>query len=411
MILYNIWPGISLQKIAALSLKIILHKGREESVLRRHPWIFSGAIWRREGDLHPGDLVEVCDYRGSTLGYGLYEEGSLQVRMVVFGQKNPDTDLWREKLLHAYELRRALGLVGNDLTNAFRFIHAEGDGFPGLVADFYNGVLVMQAQTPGMYRLLPQLAGILPEVLGDSLQAVYSKPAEYATRYDPDLKNSQGFLWGTAGAVEILENGHRFLVDYFTGQKTGFFIDQRDNRSLVARYAEGRRVLNCFSYSGGFSVYALKAGAALVHSVDSSAKAIEACRENLVLNGFDPEVHLCIEADALQFLARMDDQYDFIVLDPPAFAKHISQRAKAIKAYRYINRLAISRARPGSFLFTFSCSQVVDAEAFRGMVLSAAIEAGRDVAVLHTLRQPPDHPVSIFQPETEYLKGLVLFIS
>lgn len=196
VILFNTGPGISLQKIAALSLKIILHKGREESVLRRHPWIFSGAIWRSEGDMHPGDLVEVCDYRGSTLGYGLYEEGSLQVRMIVFGQRRPDEDLWKEKFFHAYELRRALGLVGNDRTNAFRFIHAEGDGFPGLVADFYNGVLVMQAQTPGMYRLLPQLAGLLSELFGDSLRAVYSKPAEYATRYDPNLKNIQGFLWG-----------------------------------------------------------------------------------------------------------------------------------------------------------------------------------------------------------------------
>lgn len=390
--------------------KIILHKGREASVLRRHPWIFSGAVWRREEDIQPGDIVEVCDFRGHTLGYGLYEEGSLQVRMVDFGVKEPDESLWNAKLLHAYQLRQNLGLIDNEKTNAFRFIHAEGDGFPGLVADYYNGVLVMQAQTPGMFRLLPLLSNLLPGIFGNKLKAVYSRAAEYATRSQPSLKEAQGFIWGHVDRVDILENGLRFWVDYVSGQKTGFFIDQRDNRSLVARYALGRKVLNCFSYSGGFSIYALNAGATLVHSVDSSAKAVEACRQNLLINGYDPDVHSCIEADVMEYLARMDDRYDLIILDPPAFAKHLHQKAKAIKAYRYINRLAISRARPGSFLFTFSCSQVVDMETFRGMVLSASIEAGRDVVVLHTLRQPPDHPVSIFQPESEYLKGLALYI-
>ncbi|MDK2909162.1 MAG: rRNA (cytosine1962-C5)-methyltransferase [Bacteroidales bacterium] len=402
---------VTLPKIEELERKITLNKGREASVLRMHPWIFSGAIWRKEGDIQPGDMVEVCDYKGNTLGFGLFEEGSLQIRMVDFGPNIPDEDFWRQKLVAAYELRKGLGLIDSTHTNAFRFIHAEGDGFPGLVADFYNGIMVMQAQTPGMYRLLPSLAGLLPDIFGARLKAIYAKPAEYATRYDPSLKNTQGFIWGNAEEVQILENGNRFWVDYVSGQKTGFFIDQRDNRNLVALYAKGRRVLNCFSYSGGFSVYALKAGAELVHSVDSSAKAIEACRNNLLLNGFDPEKHSCIEADVLQFLARTKAKYDLIVLDPPAFAKHLAQKLKAIKAYRYINRLAISQASPGSFLFTFSCSQVVDIESFRSMVLSAAIEAERDVKLLHVLRQPPDHPVSIFQPEAEYLKGLVLYIS
>ncbi|MGC8864274.1 MAG: class I SAM-dependent rRNA methyltransferase [Bacteroidales bacterium] len=390
---------------------IILHKGREDSVMRRHPWIFSGAIARKEGDLSVGDLVAVADFKGKTLGYGLYEEGSLQVRMIGFGEQTPDEAFWGEKLLSAYHLRKSLGLTDNPQTNTYRLIHAEGDGFPGLVADYYNGVLVLQAQTPGMYRLLPQITHLLPGVLGNKLQAVYSKPAEYATRFDSALRDSQGLLWGEMDEIEILENGHRFKVDIVLGQKTGFFLDQRENRWLVAQYAAGRRVLNCYSYSGGFSVYALKAGATLVHSVDSSRKAIEACRSNLVLNGFDPETHVCIEADAMEFLARMDNDYDLLILDPPAFAKHLNQKSKALKAYRYINRLALSKARPGSFLFTFSCSQVVDTESFRSTVLSAAIEVGRDVKILHVLRQPPDHPVNIFQPESEYLKGLMVYIA
>lgn len=380
--------------------------------MRRHPWIFSGAIARKEGNISTGDMVAVADFKGKILGYGLYEEGSLQVRMIGFGERIPDQAFWRDKLLLAYNLRKALGLTNHPSTNAYRLIHAEGDGFPGLVADIYNGVLVMQAQTPGMYRLLPQLTALLPEVLDDKLQAVYSKPAEYATRFNPSLKDAQGWLWGKRNEeVEILENGNRFVVDIATGQKTGFFLDQRENRWLVAQYSAGRRVLNCFSYSGGFSVYALRAGAALVHSVDSSRKAIEACRKNLSFNGFDTETHACIESDAMQFLARMDNDYDLLILDPPAFAKHLNQKSKALKAYRYINRLALTKARPGSFLFTFSCSQVVDTEAFRSVVLSAAIEAGRDVKIMHVLRQPPDHPVSIYQPETEYLKGLVVYIA
>lgn len=380
--------------------------------MRRHPWIFSGAIARKEGSISTGDVVAVADFKGKILGYGLYEEGSLQVRMIGFGERVPDKAFWKEKLISAYQLRKALGLTDNLSTNAYRLIHAEGDGFPGLVADFYNGVLVMQAQTPGMYRLLPQITALLPEILEEKLRAVYSKPAEYATRFDPSLKEAQGWLWGERNEeVEILENGNRFVVDIATGQKTGFFLDQRENRWQVAQYSAGRRVLNCFSYSGGFSVYALRAGAALVHSVDSSRKAIEACRKNLSLNGFDPETHACIEADAMEFLARMDNDYDLLILDPPAFAKHLNQKSKALKAYRYINRLALSKARPGSFLFTFSCSQVVDTETFRSVVLSAAIEAGRDVKILHVLRQPPDHPVSIYQPEAEYLKGLVVFIA
>lgn len=380
--------------------------------MRRHPWIFSGAIARKEGSISTGDVVAVADFKGKILGYGLYEEGSLQVRMIGFGERVPDKAFWKEKLISAYQLRKALGLTDNLSTNAYRLIHAEGDGFPGLVADFYNGVLVMQAQTPGMYRLLPQITALLPEILEEKLRAVYSKPAEYATRFDPSLKEAQGWLWGERNEeVEILENGNRFVVDIATGQKTGFFLDQRENRWQVAQYSAGRRVLNCFSYSGGFSVYALRAGAALVHSVDSSRKAIEACRKNLSLNGFDPETHACIEADAMEFLARMDNDYDLLILDPPAFAKHLNQKSKALKAYRYINRLALSKARPGSFLFTFSCSQVVDTETFRSVVLSAAIEAGRDVKILHVLRQPPDHPVSIYQPEAEYLKGLAVFIA
>lgn len=380
--------------------------------MRRHPWIFSGAIARREGSISTGDVVAVTDFKGKILGYGLYEEGSLQVRMIGFGERVPDEAFWREKILSAYNIRKALGLTDHPLTNAYRLIHAEGDGFPGLVADFYHGVLVMQAQTPGMYRLLPRLTALLPEILGDKLRAVYSKPAEYALRFDPSLKEAQGWLWGESNEeVEILENGNRFVVDIATGQKTGFFLDQRENRWLVAQYSAGRRVLNCFSYSGGFSVYALRAGAALVHSVDSSRKAIEACRENLSLNEFDPDTHACIEADAMQFLSRMDNDYDLLILDPPAFAKHLNQKSKALKAYRYINRLALSKARPDSFLFTFSCSQVVDTETFRSVVLSAAIEVGRDVKILHILRQPPDHPVSIFQPEAEYLKGLVVYIA
>lgn len=387
--------------------QISLRQGKELPVKRFHPWIFSGAI-QKMPKLAAGDMVEVLSWHGELLGYGFYEAGSLAVKLFSFGEK-PEGDFWLRKFQAAYRLREAAGLTHHISTNAYRLIFSEGDGMPGLIVDFYNGTAVIQANSVGMYGMRHHFTDCLKQLYGPALKTVYDKSAE-TLRKQANVLSVDGCLYGEACCDEILEHGSQFKIDIAGGQKTGFFLDQRDNRALVAQYASGRRVLNTYCYTGGFSVAALHGGATLVHSVDSSKRAIELTAGNLQLNGFDPQVHVAIPVDAMQYLDQMKPEWDLIVLDPPAFAKHLSQRHKALAAYRHINREAIRNLASGGLLFTFSCSQVVDQLQFDAIVMAAAIEAGRQVRVTRHLGHPADHPVSIFHAEGHYLKGLMLFV-
>ncbi len=388
--------------------EIHLKKGKEFSILRNHPWIFSGAIHKEEGNLKDGCWVKVYDSKGQILGFGHYQKGSITVRIIAFGTDEPDHNFWSNKLKKAVLLRKSTEL-GSSKTNAFRLIHGEGDGLSGLIIDFYNGVAVMQAHSFGMHDDRKHIATALKEVMGEELSAVYYKSKSTLKNAD-DLQD--GYLIGQAATPHVvLENDRKFLVDWETGQKTGFFLDQRDNRELLGHYSNGRTVLNTFCYTGGFSVYALHAGATVVHSVDASAKAIELTRKNIALNGFDSDLHACTESDTIDFLESNGINYDVIVLDPPAFAKHRSSKHQAIKGYQRLNAEAMKAIKPGGIIFTFSCSQVIDRQLFYGTIVSAAIQSGRDIKVLHHLSQPADHPVSIYHPEGEYLKGLVLYVA
>ena len=392
---------------------IVLKNGKDHSLRRRHPWVFSGAIARVLGDVAEGDAVVVEAPDGERLGVGHFSGGgSIAVRMLDFGPaaELPTPAFWEAKLGNAYRLRQGLGLTGTADTDVFRLVHAEGDGLPGLVIDVYGDVAVVQAHSVGMYRARPHIAAALQAVFGPRLRAIFDKSAETVPgNAVPDAQN--GYLFGAGTGTEHLvrENGHRFAIDWETGQKTGFFIDQRDNRALLARYAPGRRVLNTFCYTGGFSVYALAAGAELVHSVDSSKKAIALTERNAELAPH-AERHAAYPDDVLGFLKNHPAAYDLLVLDPPAFAKHMGARHAALMGYKRLNAAGIAHLAPGGLLFTFSCSQVVSPELFEGAVLAAAIEAGRPARILHRLTQPADHPVSLFHPEGAYLKGLVLAV-
>ena len=392
---------------------IVLKNGKDHSLRRRHPWVFSGAIARVLGEPQEGEAVRVETQSGELLGVGHYSgTGSIAVRMLDFGPaaELPTPAFWAEKLANAYQLRQRLGLTGTADTNVFRLVHAEGDGLPGLIIDVYGDVAVVQAHSVGMYRARPAIASALQVVLGDKLRAIYDKSAE-TTPGAAGGDGQNGYLLGESTGHKhiVTENGHQFAVDWETGQKTGFFIDQRDNRALLARYAPGRRVLNTFCYTGGFSVYALAAGAELVHSVDSSKKAIALTERNAELSGH-ADRHAAYPADVLAHLKSHPAAYDLLVLDPPAFAKHQSARHAALMGYKRLNASGIQHLAPGGLLFTFSCSQVVSPELFEGAVLAAAIEAGRPARILHRLTQPADHPVSLFHPEGAYLKGLVLAV-
>lgn len=389
--------------------KIILKSGKEQSLLRFHPWVFSGAVKRAEGPLAEGDVVEVISHRGDFLGLGHYQVGSIMVRLFSFRPVVPDFAFWKEQLQKAWDLRHSLGLANNPETNVFRLVNGEGDGFPGLIIDFYNGVAVMQMHSLGMYRIRQELAAALKEILGDRLLAVYDK-SEKTLPFKADISPHDGYLLGEARQTEVSEYGLRFKVDWEAGQKTGFFIDQRENRRLVQQYAAGRDVLNMFCYTGGFSFFALRGGARLVHSVDASARAIALTNENVTLNFADEARHQAFVADAADFLKNIKDQYDLIILDPPAFSKHRDTLGQALQAYKRLNARAFEQIRPGGLLFTFSCSQVVSKEKFREAVFSGAAIAGRSVRILHQLTQPADHPVNIYHPEGEYLKGLVLWV-
>ena len=392
---------------------IVLKNGKDHSLRRRHPWVFSGAIARVLGEAGEGEAVIVEASDGERLGVGHFSGGgSIAVRMLDFGPDAalPTPAFWEAKLGNAYRLRQGLGLTGTADTDVFRLVHAEGDGLPGLVIDVYGDVAVVQAHSVGMYRARPEIAAALQAVFGEKLRAIYDKSAETVPgNAVPDAQN--GYLLGESAGAEhlVTENGHQFAIDWETGQKTGFFIDQRDNRALLARYAPGRRVLNTFCYTGGFSVYALAAGAELVHSVDSSKKAIALTERNAALAPH-PERHAAYPDDVLGFLKNHPAAYDLLVLDPPAFAKHMGARHAALMGYKRLNAAGIAHLAPGGLLFTFSCSQVVSPELFEGAVLAAAIEAGRPARILHRLTQPADHPVSLFHPEGAYLKGLVLAV-
>ena len=390
-------------------IKIHLNKGKEHSLLRKHPWVFSGAIRKMEGSITEGDLVSVHSARGEFLGLGHYAPGSIAVRLLSFQETEVSSQFWIKKIEKAYSLRSRLGLTDSKETNTYRLVYAEGDGLPGLIVDVYGDTAVLQAHSIGMWNARNEIAAALKEVMGNKLAAVYDKSAESLPPKAP-VEVTNGYLLGDGpGRGEVLENGNRFAIDWAGGQKTGFFIDQRDNRALLGEYVTGRKVLNTFCYTGGFSVYALNAGAALVHSVDVSKKAISLTDENIQLNG-NTERHASFAADTFEFFRDQEETYEVIVLDPPAFAKRMNVRHNALMGYKRLNAEAIKRIAPGGILFTFSCSQVVDKNLFHSTVMAAAIEAGREVKVLHQLNQPADHPFSIFHPEGEYLKGLVLYV-
>ena len=390
-------------------VKITLKPGKEQSVKRFHPWIFSGAIARIAGKPAEGEWVSVYSSEDEFLAAGHYQVGSIAVRVLTFADVEPDDNFWKNKIESAWKLRQSLGFDNNTETNVFRLVHGEGDGLPGLIVDFYNGTAVMQSHSVGMYLVREMLVKALCKVLGDKLIAVYDK-SEKSLPFKAGVESKDGYLFGENSDREVLENGLRFKVDWLEGQKTGFFIDQRENRHLVQQYSAGREVLNMFCYTGGFSFYAMKGNAQLVHSVDSSAKAIELTNQNVALNFLNDTRHEAFAADAFEFMRDIKNKYDLIILDPPAFAKHRDALHQALQAYKRINTRAFEQIRSGGILFTFSCSQVVSKEKFREAVFSAAAIAKRNVRILHQLTQPADHPVNIYHPEGEYLKGLVLYV-
>jgi len=390
--------------------QIILKPGKELPVLRFHPWIFSGAIQKTVGKPAEGDIVECYSALGAYLATGHCMPGSLAVKLFTFKKQEIDQDFWVSKIREAWQVRKSVGLIDNPLTNAYRLVHNEGDNMPGLIVDVYGEMAVLQAHSTGMHDIRQTLANAVVSVSGGRISSVYDKSAESIRKMTGRMVED-GFLAGNVGECDVLENGYRFHVNAVTGQKTGFFLDQRDNRELLSRYASGHNVLNMFAYTGGFSVYAATAGAKLVHSVDSSAPAIAIAVENMKRNGFDTPEYECITADARKYIEAMESgKYDLIILDPPAYAKNIASRTQALKGYRTINAMALAKISSGGILFTFSCSQVVDRQTFTSAVTAAAVDAGRQVRIIQHLSQPADHPVNIFHQEGEYLKGLVLIV-
>ena len=395
--------------------KIILKRGREESLRRFHPWVFSGAIAQVSGHPAEGDVVGVFAADGTFLAYGHYQVGSIAVRILSFSGEDPlNPDFWERMLLRAKAVRTAAGLTGDPQTDCYRLVHGEGDGLPGLIIDWYSGVCVMQAHSVGMFRAKAAICDALKAVYGSALKAVYDKSSGTAP-FKAGLDLVDGYLYKAEGFSDdeqtVLEHGNRFLVNWTEGQKTGFFLDQRENRALVGAHARGRNVLNLFCYTGGFSVYALAAGAVHVDSVDSSRKAMDMVDRNVALNGFAPASHTGYCTDAIDFLREVPEgKYDLMIVDPPAFAKHRGVLGNALRAYQRLNAAAISKVAPGGLVFTFSCSQVVDREAFSLAVFSAAAQTGRSVRILRRLGQPADHAVNIYHPEGEYLKGLLLYV-
>ncbi|MCD7973811.1 MAG: class I SAM-dependent rRNA methyltransferase [Candidatus Azobacteroides sp.] len=389
--------------------KIFLKPKKEESLKRFHPWVFSGAIAKAEGAPEEGDVVDVFDSGKNFLAVGHCQIGTIAVRILSFDQEPIDKEFWKKRLKAAYQLRTGLGLTKRETNNSYRLVHGEGDFLPGLIIDMYDGTAVFQAHSVGMHVSRQEIAAALKEIMPEELHAVFYK-SDNTLPYKADLKSENQYLLGKKAGNIAIENSLKFRIDWEKGQKTGFFIDQRENRALLEKYAAGRSVLNMFCYTGGFSVYAMRGGATLVHSVDSSAKAIELTNENITLNFPNDKRHKAFAEDAFKYLDTMPDDYDLIVLDPPAFAKHKDALRNALNGYRKLNAKAFEKIKPGGILFTFSCSQAVDKQQFRLAVFSAAAQVGRKVRILHQLTQPADHPVNIYHPEGEYLKGLVVYV-
>ena len=391
-------------------MTIYLKRGKEESLRRFHPWIFSGAIHHIEGHQEEGALARVLTADGDYIATGHWQIGSIAVRVLTFNDEPIDLAFWQRRLLAALDVRKAIGVAGNPNNSTYRLVHGEGDHLPGLVIDLYGPTAVVQAHSVGMHCCRQQIAEALQQVMGDTVQHIYYK-SETTLPFKADLGQENGFLVGGDADDIAVENGLKFHIDWLRGQKTGFFVDQRDNRSLLETYSKGRDVLNMFCYTGGFSVYAMRGGARKVHSVDSSAKAVDLVNANIELNFPGDHRHQAFAEDAFRFLQQMDNgAYDLIILDPPAFAKHKDALRNAIKGYTRLNLRAFEKIRPGGILFTFSCSQAVSKEQFRTAVFTAAAQSGRRVRILHQLHQPADHPINIYHPEGEYLKGLVLFV-
>lgn len=387
---------------------IKLRNGKDQSLKRFHPWIFSGAIARMDDGIAEGDIVRVVDTKEEFLAIGHYQIGSIAVRVLSFTDIEINDSFWFSRLDKALQARRACNIIRPD-NNTYRLVHGEGDRLPGLIIDIYDNAAIIQAHSVGMHMQRKDIARQLRTLYGDKLTCIYYK-SETTLPYKADLSEESGFLYGKASDVVATENGLKFYIDWLKGQKTGFFIDQRDNRSLIEKYSQGKKVLNMFCYTGGFSVYALRGGASMVHSVDSSERAIEMTNRNIALNFPDAANHEAYATDAFSYLRDMDNSYDLIVLDPPAFAKHKDALRNALKGYTRLNAKAMQKIKPGGILFTFSCSQAVNKDQFRLAVFTAAAQSHRFVRVLHQLHQPSDHPINIYHPEGEYLKGLVLYI-
>ena len=382
---------------------LYLKKGKEESLKRFHPWIFSGAVAEIEEGVEEGEIVRVFTSQGDFIAVGMYQIGSIAVRVLSFRDVEIDGEFWFSRLQSAWQMRQAIGLIGRENNNTFRLVHGEGDNLPGLVIDCYGDTAVMQAHSVGMHLVRHEICEALVRASEGEIKNVYYK-SETTLPFKADVEHENGFIYGS------MENGLNFHIDWLKGQKTGFFVDQRENRHLLETYSKGRSVLNMFCYTGGFSVYAMRGGAKLVHSVDSSAKAIELTNRNIALNFPGDERHAAFCEDAFKFLDANDKTYDLIVLDPPAFAKHRAALRNALKGYTRLNVKGLQRIKPGGILFTFSCSQIVTKENFRNAVFTAAVQANRKVRILHQIHQPADHPINIYHPEGEYLKGLVLYV-
>lgn len=382
--------------------KITIKPSREASLERFHPWIFSGSIHSIEKGTKNGDVIVLSNVKGENLAIGHYFDGSIAIRILSFDATKTIEEILKDKITQAYQFRKQLGFIDNPQTNMYRLIHAEGDGLPGLIIDVYGKTAVIQCHTIGMYQHLPLLTEILTEIYGQDLN-IYDKSSDLI-----EEASVKGYIKGQFVEEKWVENGFQFHIDWEKGQKTGFFIDQRNNRSILRQYCQGKKVINLFSYSGGFSIYAQGAGAEKVVSVDASAGANEICRKNFQLN-YNSD-HEAITADAMNYLRDMSKEFDVVILDPPAFAKHLSAKHKAIQGYKRINALAMKHIQKNGILFTFSCSQVIDAATFKDTIVAAGIEAGRNVKIIQQLSQPEDHPINLFHPESNYLKGLVLWV-
>ena len=388
---------------------IYLKKGKEESLNRFHPWIFSGAIHHMDDNIEEGELVNIFTASNEFIAVGHYQIGSIAIRVLTFSKVEISYDFWCDRLSSALKMRQNVGIADNNMNNTYRLVHGEGDYLPGLVIDCYGETAVMQAHSVGMHVCREEICRALIKVMGERIKHVYYK-SETTLPFKAELGQENGFMYGGTDNDIAIENGLKFHVDWLRGQKTGFFVDQRENRNLLEHYAKGKSVLNMFCYTGGFSVYAMRGQAKLVHSVDSSAKAVELTNRNIALNFPDDLRHEAFCEDAFKYLDNNDNKYDLIILDPPAFAKHRAALRNALKGYTRLNVKGLQRIKHGGILFTFSCSQVVSKEHFRNAVFTAAAQAGRKVRILHQLHQPADHPINIYHPEGEYLKGLVLYV-